>query len=83
LFPGLDALVDQSLADALSDLPLAPPLQDALLRGEGVLGEALRCALAYEQGEWSNLSFGDLTAPDIGALYEETVTWVSEAMSFA
>lgn len=80
LFSGLDALLDQPLAEVIAELPLAPELTQALLEGEGVFAEALACALAYEQGEWMNLKFAQLSAPTIGALYEESLEWASEAM---
>jgi EAL and modified HD-GYP domain-containing signal transduction protein len=80
LFSGLDALLDQPLAEAIAELPLAPELTQALLEGEVVLAEALACALAYERGEWMDLKFAQLSAPTIGALYEESLEWASEAM---
>ncbi|MFT5449127.1 MAG: EAL and modified HD-GYP domain-containing signal transduction protein [Gammaproteobacteria bacterium] len=80
LFSGLDALLDQPLVEALAELPLAPELTQALLEGEGVFGEALACALAYERGEWMDLKFAQLSAPTIGALYEESLEWAGEAM---
>lgn len=81
LFSGLDALLDCPLATAIEDMPLAPELEQALLAHQGALGESLACALAYEQGEWSNVSFRGLSAPAIGELYEEAVAWAGKAMS--
>ena len=80
LFSGLDALVDQPLAVVLSELPLASELKEALLEPKGILAQALACALAYERGEWMDLNFAQLSAPTIGALYEQAVRWTSEAM---
>ena len=80
LFLGLDALLDQPLAEAIAELPLAPELIRALLEGEGVFAEALACALANERGEWMDLKFAQLSAPTTGALYEESLEWAGEAM---
>jgi c-di-GMP phosphodiesterase len=80
LFCGLDALVDQALAEALGELPLANELKEALLESKGVMARALACALAYERGEWMDINFEQLPAPTIGALYEEAVCWSNEAM---
>ena len=80
LFSGLDALVDQPLAEALGGLPLASELKEALLESKGVMALALACALAYERGEWMDINFAQLSAPTIGALYEEAVCWSNEAM---
>ncbi len=52
----LDVMLDQPMDALLEQLPLAPEITSALLRGEGRLGQVLRCVLAYERGEWDALS---------------------------
>ncbi|MFT5172971.1 MAG: EAL and modified HD-GYP domain-containing signal transduction protein [Gammaproteobacteria bacterium] len=73
-------MVDQPLAEALGELPLANELKQALLESKGIMARALACALAYERGEWMDISFEQLSAPTIGALYQEAVSWSDEAM---
>ncbi len=80
LFSGLDALLDRPLAEALDGLPLAPELTRAILAGEGMLGAALQCALAYERGNWADVRFATLDAPAIGELYADAVVWTRATM---
>ena len=47
----VDALLDQPIDAVLSTLPLAAPVQDALLHQQGEMGEALELAIAVEHGE--------------------------------
>ena len=51
LFSVLDAFMGMQMEDALASLPLAEPLNDALLRCEGPLGEVLGWVLRYESGD--------------------------------
>ncbi|HLK42876.1 MAG TPA: HDOD domain-containing protein [Thermoleophilia bacterium] len=51
LFSVLDAFMGMRMEDALASLPLTEPLQDALLRCEGPLGEVLGWVLRYEAGD--------------------------------
>jgi c-di-GMP-related signal transduction protein len=55
LFSVMDAVLDRPLDEIVNDLAL-PERVRAALRGEpGELQEALRAAIAYEQGHWLNL----------------------------
>ncbi|RMD80739.1 MAG: HDOD domain-containing protein [Gammaproteobacteria bacterium] len=62
----LDVMMDQPLEELLAQLPLAPEIQAALLRGEGRLGQTLRCVLAYERGDWERLA-RELPGPSEGS----------------
>jgi len=79
LFSVLDALVAQPLAEALSELPLAAPITQALLQGEGDLGAALACARNYELGDWSNVQFGGLDTQQIRSAYMQALRWAEES----
>ncbi len=81
LFSGLDALTDCPLEQAVAEMPLAAALERALLAQEGVLGGALRCALAFEEENWSGVEFPGASAPEIGALYAESIAWANEVFS--
>jgi EAL and modified HD-GYP domain-containing signal transduction protein len=50
LFSCLDALLDSTMDDLLSKLPLAPGITDALRDRGGDLGDVLQCVMAYERG---------------------------------
>lgn len=81
LFSVLDAAMDQPLPTLLRDLPLERPVVEALLHRQGVLGEALDCVIAHEQGAWSGVSFRDLPTTDIQSAYFEAVDWAADAGS--
>ena len=55
LFSALDALMDNTMEEILTQLPLAEHISNALLHHQGVHGEILSCVLAYERGEWEQV----------------------------
>jgi EAL and modified HD-GYP domain-containing signal transduction protein len=77
LFSVLDALLDSSMADILPSLPLATDVAQALLRHEGVLGQTLRCVLAYERRDWGHLDALGLDRRTIRDAYLNALTWTS------
>ncbi len=52
LFSTLDALLDQSMEDALKDIALPNSITDALINHNGVLFPVYQLFLAYERGQW-------------------------------
>jgi c-di-GMP-related signal transduction protein len=80
LFSALDALMDNSMEEILTQLPLADHIADALLhKGGGLHGEVLNCVLAYERGEWENLGCSELGTHRIRTCYLEAVQWANSA----
>ncbi len=65
----LDALLDMPMQDILKELPLSQRLVDALLLHKGSEGEALSCALAYEQHRWDQVSYRGLKTEEICKYY--------------
>ena len=55
LFSVIDALADLPMAEVLDSLPLSAAVNNALLSQSGVLGTALQCVVAYEQGNWEEV----------------------------
>ena len=58
LFVGRQAifvLMDVSMERILSEMPLSAALKAAILQKEGPCGEALECALAYEELDWKRV----------------------------
>src|SRR5205085_6431633 len=53
----LDALLDCPMEQAVSELPLADDIKAALIHRTGPIGQALRCAIAYERADWANVRF--------------------------
>jgi EAL and modified HD-GYP domain-containing signal transduction protein len=78
LFSVLDALLDMEMDDVLGSLPLSDSIRSAILEYEGELGEALRCVIAYERGEWEGVSFSDLDVLSIGEYYLKALDWAYE-----
>jgi EAL and modified HD-GYP domain-containing signal transduction protein len=56
LFSVVDAFIDTSMRDVLSELPLSAEVSDALLGRSGHLGEALDWVLTYERGQFECLT---------------------------
>ena len=80
LFSALDALMDNSMEEILTQLPLADHIAQALLhKGGGLHGEVLNCVLAYERGEWENLGCNQLGTHRLRTCYLEAVQWANTA----
>ncbi|TNF36072.1 MAG: HDOD domain-containing protein, partial [Gammaproteobacteria bacterium] len=83
LFSALDLLMEKELAEIIKPLPLSEDIVAALLERKGILGDALKCVLAYEVSDFANAKFQDLTANDLFVANVEAVTWanmVTEAL---
>lgn len=76
LFSTLDAVMDASLEDLLSQLNFDPKIKEALVCAHGSLGVALNAAKAIEQGEIDFELPNNLTPAELSKLY-------LEAMEFA
>jgi len=76
LFSTLDALLDAPMKTVVDRLPLAPELRQALLEARGEIGEALRCTISYERGEWGLVTCFGLTRAQIKQAFLDSVEWV-------
>jgi EAL and modified HD-GYP domain-containing signal transduction protein len=76
LFSTLEGLLSTPMASILKKLPLSDELRDALLEGQGQMGEALRCTLAYERGEWARVECFGLPRATIKQAFLDAVAWV-------
>ena len=81
LFSVIDALMDSSMEDIVAQLPLSPELRDALLEQKGVIGEALKCCIAFERADWNEVQFQDLDAAVIQKSYFDAEIWSNNAMA--
>jgi len=81
MFSALDLLMDQSLEELITPLPLADNIIAALLNREGELGDALNCALAQETSDWINIRFADLSTNDLSDINIEAINWTREILS--
>ncbi len=80
LFSALDILMDRAIADVIEPLPLSEDIIGALLKHEGVIGEAVRCVKAYEVSDFENSTFQNLSAEDIFVANVEAVSWANMVM---
>ena len=55
MFSALDAFLDCSMQEALTQLPLSDEIRAALLHHDGQLGGVLEQVLSYETGDWDAL----------------------------
>ncbi len=56
LFSLIDAIINQPKSDVLEKLPISDDVKKAILEEEGTLGTVLNCVIAYERGEWDQVS---------------------------
>lgn len=80
LFSALDILMERDIESIIAPLPLNDEVENALLKHEGVLGEALKCTLAYEIADFENVSFQNLIEDDFFIANVEAVSWANMAM---
>ena len=78
LFSALDALMDNSMEDILTQLPLAEHIIDALLHHRGAHGKILSCVLAYERGKWEDIHCEALSTTEIRDAYLSAMQWATE-----
>ncbi len=81
LFSLLDVLTGIPTEQIVDELPLAAPVERALIAEEGELGEALKCVRAYERAAWRHVSFGSISAELIRAAYVDAVFWAEQAQA--
>jgi EAL and modified HD-GYP domain-containing signal transduction protein len=83
LFSVVDALMDTSMRDLLSELPLPAEVSDALLGGSGHLGEVLDWVLAYERGDFECLTPSPRADAVLRDAYVVALRFADEAESAA
>jgi EAL and modified HD-GYP domain-containing signal transduction protein len=79
LFSLLNTLVGLPTEQLVEELPLAPSIVQALVAGEGELGQALQCTRAYERAAWNQVAYADLPAQVIRAAYLDALFWAEQA----
>ncbi|MDH5395326.1 MAG: HDOD domain-containing protein [Gammaproteobacteria bacterium] len=79
LFSVIDALMDSTMEDITSQLPLSSTIKNALLKHEGIGGTALKCCIAFERADWENVQCAGLDDYTIQKAYFDAVIWSQEA----
>ena len=78
LFSALDVLMDNTMEEILTQLPLANHISDALLYHTGLHGEVLASVLAYERGEWDLVQPNILDRQQFSDCYLKAIQWAGE-----
>lgn len=82
LFSILDALLDQTMAEALKEIAIPQSISDALIDHTGVLSPVYRLMLSYERGDWPQAeSIANTLRIGSDILYQDylaAVTWANE-----
>ena len=79
LFSMLEVLMDAPLEKILDALPFTEDIRRALLAQEGPYGDALKCVIAYEQGEFGNARFRNLAPSQMTDTYIEAAKWADQS----
>jgi EAL and modified HD-GYP domain-containing signal transduction protein len=79
LFSVLEGLLGGRMDELLDTLPLSPDIALALIRGEGPAGRVLSCVLAYERGDWNNVTLPGVDDATIREAYLTSIVWADEA----
>ncbi|MDE0934621.1 MAG: HDOD domain-containing protein [Mariniblastus sp.] len=80
LFSLLDALLDISMDEALAMLPVCDEVIEAIADGKGQMGKVLKCAIAYEAGNWEQVRLDPLDKNQIRNIYFEAIAWARRSM---
>ncbi len=81
MFSSLDLLMNRSLEELITPLPLADNIIAALLNHEGDLGDAINCTLAQEEGDWVNIHFAELSSDDLSDINIEAINWAEDVLN--
>ncbi|NEX23729.1 HDOD domain-containing protein [Thiorhodococcus mannitoliphagus] len=76
----IDALLDSDMMSLLDNLCVSMPIKLALLDGEGPQGELLRRVIAYQEGDWEQISQCVIPCEAYVSAYIEALKWTDEAM---
>lgn len=78
----LDVILQRPMADALSDMPLAASIRDAILGTSNDTRVVLDTIVAYEQGEWEKAKAGaaaiGLRDDALSTIYADALRWARE-----
>ena len=80
MFSALDLLMEQPVKNILDSLPLSEEFKAAIVERQGLPGEALSCALAFENGQWSDIGFTNLSDSDLFDIYHQAIVWTEAVM---
>jgi EAL and modified HD-GYP domain-containing signal transduction protein len=80
LFSTLEAMMDMPVAILLESLPLSDEMKSALIRGDGVYGQALDCVLAMETDDLDKIQFLNLNLMQMSKIYLGAIAWADRQL---
>jgi len=84
LFSIIDVVIEKPMAEAMEMLQLSKNIRDALVSHEGILADALEFMIAYEKGDWSEVSrimtLKEYDTDKIYAAYIESLSWYRQTI---
>jgi EAL and modified HD-GYP domain-containing signal transduction protein len=83
LFSLLDVIVGMPMEQVLENMPLAPDLQQAILRREGTCGKLLSGIEAHERGDWSGVEASGLDLAILTPAWVDATVWVRQVRGMA
>jgi EAL and modified HD-GYP domain-containing signal transduction protein len=84
MFSLLDSLMDQPLEVIIESVPLDADIKNAILHGQGLLGQLLSLIIAYEKADWEQVNglveaLG-LNSDTVSSHFEEATLWADEVI---
>jgi EAL and modified HD-GYP domain-containing signal transduction protein len=80
MFSLLDAILGAPMDEILAELPLAPQVEAAITRHEGVAGKALAKAIAYERGDFDAPELAGHARNALTIAYSDAVQWADSLL---
>ena len=81
LFSILDAILDQPLDAILTKMPLDEAINNALLKQEGDMGQALLCSINCEQCNWDKILFPNISYERLSEIYCDAMLWSQKTLT--
>jgi len=84
LFSALDAMLNQSMEQALMEVALPEEIKSVLIKQEGPLKPILDLIICYEQGNWEAVGIMarelDISGDDLSGMYLEAIDWTKQVL---
>ncbi len=75
LFSALDAMSGLTMEQLVEQMPLASSVREALVAGQGELGELIQGVMQFERGEWDESCAHGISGGDLAASYVDATQW--------
>jgi c-di-GMP-related signal transduction protein len=86
MFSLIDVMLDEPMQDIIDKLKLCSDIGAALLEKKGKIAQLIEIAIAYEQGDWSQIEkfskILSLELEDVATGYCCALKWSDEQMNF-